>query len=472
MKNRLHFYVDGKNGWIVLMVLCMVLSSLSRIWIVGVKGIGACGSAWWQIVLPVAAALLYAFIGCFNGKEFFFKTAISGWMMAAYSAFWVNSQVPNRVMVIFIWAALVFFAFLYTEMVSGNRFRWVWLLFPMILAALATMLYYNWAAIVSRNRAVMLSLMPDVLALLGAALAVFAIRVHPVGEYHPTWGDRSDGRRIRTLPALNTVSPYIMDNRIGSMNLFEQAFEITAVDRYIRQKRKEGLTNFGIMHVFLAAYCRGVAKYPGINRFISGQKVYSHGEDIQFCLTIKKEMTTESPETEIKAHLSPRDTAKDVYRKVNEAIEAEKNAPLDSAFDKTATVLMMVPGVLLRWVVKLLKLLDYFGLLPPFLLEVSPFHGSVFFTSMGSLGIPPIYHHLYDFGNLPVFGSFGCKRRAYEVLEDGTVVERKYVDFKFSMDERTVDGFYYAAFFKYVKRLIVHPELLDEAPEQIIQDID
>lgn len=472
MKNRLHFYVDGKNGWIYLMAVCMVLSSVSRIWLVGIRGIGCCGNAWWQIVLPVAAALLYAFIGCFNGKEFFFKTAIPAWMMAAYSALWVNAMVANRVMTIFIWAALMLCALLYTELVSGIRFRWIWLLFPMILTVLATMLYFHWDALVHRDTVVILSLLPDVLALLGAALTVFAIRVYPIGEYHPTWGDRSDGRRIRSLPALNQVSPYIMDTRIGSMNFFEQAFEITAVDRYIRQKRKEGLTNFGIMHVFLAAYCRGVAKYPGINRFISGQKIYSHGEDIQFCLTIKKEMTTQSPETEIKAHLSPRDTAQDVYRKVNEAIEREKNAPLNNDFDKTAMAFMMVPGVLLRWLVKLLKLLDYFGLLPPFLLEVSPFHGSVFFTSMGSLGIPPIYHHLYEFGNLPVFGSFGCKRRAVEVLEDGTVVERKYVDFKFTMDERIVDGFYYAAFFKCVKRLIMHPELLDSAPEQIIPDVE
>ena len=38
---------------------------------------------------------------------------------------------------------------------------------------------------------------------------------------------------------------------------------------------------------------------------------------------------------------------------------------------------------------------------PKFLLELSPFHGSIYFTSMGSLGIKPVYHHLYDFGTAP-----------------------------------------------------------------------
>ena len=91
---------------------------------------------------------------------------------------------------------------------------------------------------------------------------------------------------------------------------------------------------------------------------------------------------------------------------------------------------------------------------------------------MGSLGIPPVYHHLYDFGNLPVFGAFGCKRKELEVQEDGSVVQKKYVDFRFTMDERIVDGFYYAAFLKYLRRLIQHPEVLDLEPTEVVKDVE
>ena len=64
------------------------------------------------------------------------------------------------------------------------------------------------------------------------------------------------------------------------------------------------------------------------------------------------------------------------------------------------------------------------------------------------------------------------KRRAYEVLEDGSVVQRKYVDVKFCMDERIVDGFYYATFFKHYKRILQHPEILDNPPDEVVKDID
>ena len=43
---------------------------------------------------------------------------------------------------------------------------------------------------------------------------------------------------------------------------------------------------------------------------------------------------------------------------------------------------------------------------------------------------------------------------------------------KFVLDERIVDGFYYATFFKYYRRLLARPEVLDNPPEAVIRDID
>jgi len=473
MKDRIHLYVSRKNALTWLMALCMAGSAVTRIVIFGEKGTGDALYVWSQIVLPIAATVLFALIALLNGKEFFFKTAIPVWMMAAYGAIWVNEHVQGRMMVWLFWVAIVFFAVLYTDIVTGRRKQLVFLLVPVVAAPLVFTLYYHRQGLMSRDMTVLLPLIPDVLAILGCLVQMFAIRVYSDNAYHPTWGDRNDGRRIRTLAPMAQITTYFQWERNICSNFFEESFEITHIDRYIRQKRKEGLKDFGITHVLLAAYVRGVAKYPQLNRFINGQKVFSRGEDIQYCMVIKKEMTVDSPDTSIKVHLNPRDTAEDVYNKLNAAVEKVKaTQELDSSLDGLIMLLNLIPGVVLKFTVWLLKLLDYFGLLPKFLTELSPFHGSLFFTSMGSLGIPPIYHHLYDFGNLPVFGAFGCKRRANEVLEDGTVVQRKYIDIKFVLDERICDGYYYATFFKHYKRILAHPEILDNPPEEVVKDID
>ncbi len=471
MERRNHLYVSRKNPLTWLMALCLVGSAVTRIVFACMKGTGEPVPVWSQIVLPAAAALLYVLIVLLNGKELFYKTAIPVWMAAFYAGFWIHAHERSSMMIWLCWIALIFFAYLYTNITSGHHSPWI--LVPLAMAPAGFTLYYYRSHLLARDWAALLPALPDMLMLVGVIILVFALRIHPQGEYHPTWGDRPDGRRVRTLSPMAQITSYFQVERNTCSNLFEDSFEITKIDRYIRQKRREGMTDFGITHVLLAAYVRAVAKYPQLNRFVSGQKVYSRGNDIQYCMVVKKEMTVESPDTSIKVHLTPYDTAMEVYEKLNAAIESvKKTQELDSSFDDLVAKLLLIPGVVMKFTVWLLKLLDYFGLLPKFLLELSPFHGSLFFTSMGSLGIPPIYHHLYDFGNLPAFGAFGMKRRALEVQEDGTVVQKKYIDVKFTLDERICDGYYYATFFKHYKRILQHPELLDNPPEEVIADID
>ena len=468
MERNTRFYVSIKNAFTWLMAVCMVCSAVARVIFVGGKGT----DVWCQIVLPVAAAILYALIALLNGKELFYKTAIPVWMYSAYYAitFWNMEFGKFDTMIGCLYIiVMLFIAVIYTQITSGKR-TMVWLLVPLHLLPLAALAYVNRNTLLSGDY---LWLLPDALMVLGLIFVYFSIRLHTDGVYHPTWGDRIDGRKIRTLSPMAQITMYFQWERNICTNLFEESFEISHIERYIRQKRKEGLTDFGITHVLLAAYIRGLCKYPQLNRFISGQKVYSRGEDIQYCMVIKKEMSIDSPDTSIKVHLNRRDTAEDVYNKLNAAVdEVKATQELDSSLDGLIGYLNLIPGVLLKFVVWLLKLLDYFGLLPKFLLELSPFHGSLFFTSMGSLGIPPIYHHLYDFGNIPVFGAFGCKRRALEVQEDGSVVQKKYIDVKFTLDERIVDGYYYAAFFKHYRAILRHPEILDTVPQELVSDID
>ncbi len=468
MEKRINYYVSRKSALAWLMALCMVCSAVARILFVDLKGV----DAWSQIVLPIAAALLYALIVLFDGKEHFYRSAVPVWMNCAYYVFVFCKFDFLHYDALISWLfiiMLLFMAIMYTQISSGKRNR-TWLLIPIHLAPLAC---YAYITRTSLQAGAFLYILADALVALGMVITVFAIRIHTDGAYHPTWGDRSDGRKIRTLAPMAQITAFFQVERNTCSNLFEESFEITHIDRYIRQKRKEGYTDFGITHVLLAAYVRGVAKYPQLNRFINGQKVYSRGNDIQYSMVVKKDMTLESPDTSFKVHLTPYDTSIDVYNKMNAAVaEVKKSMELDSSLDSLIQYLNMIPSVILKFVVWLLKLLDYFGLLPKFLLELSPFHGSLFFTSMGSLGIPPIYHHLYDFGNLPVFGAFGCKRRALELQEDGTVVQRKYIDMKFVLDERIVDGYYYATFFKYYRTLLRHPEVLDNPPEVVNRDID
>ena len=472
MERRIHLYVSRKNAFVWLMALALLASAVLRI-VPTYLFEGHVPALWSELILPNVATVLFVLIVLLNGKEMLYKTAMPVFGMCVYYAIRPHTIANQPLILALYCTCLVFYFIMYTALTSGRiRFPWLLTLFGAAPIAFLAYLHQEMTG-VGLAMPALWYILPDYLFFGGLVLLTFAIRVHSDGEYHPTWGDRSDGRKIRTLAPMAQITAYFQVERNTCSNFFEESFEITHIDRYIRQKRREGYTDFGITHVLLAAYVRGIAKYPQLNRFINGQKVYSRGNDIQYCMVIKKTMSVDAPDTSIKVHLHPGDTAIDVYNKLNAAVEKVKaTQELDSNLDSLIMALNLIPSVVLKFVVWLLKFLDYFGMLPRFLLELSPFHGSLFFTSMGSLGIPPIYHHLYDFGNLPCFGAFGCKRRAYEVTEDGSVVQRKYVDMKFVLDERIVDGYYYATFFKYYRRLLAHPEVLDNPPEEIVKDID
>jgi len=436
---REHLYVNKNHPCLWLMLLCMAASAVSSV--IYHAGFGIL----WGIVLPCASAILFGLTALAAGSEMLYRTSLAVWLWGLGFAVRSGSVI--------VWAGCILFCVLYTLIIDG-KIKKIWL---SVLCAfgLVGCIYMKSVA--------------DCLFIGGIILLSFGIKVHDDGKWHPFRGDRIDGRRVRTAQVMEQITAYFMPDRTGASNLFSEAVEITELERYIHRKRKEGLSGFGITHVVPAVYARTVAKYPAINRFIAGQKIYSHGDDIVTCMTIKKELTAEAPDSLIKVHLSPRDTAEDVYRKFNQKVDEAKNE-METTADATVSVFMMIPGLILKFAIWLLKCMDYFGLVPSFLLEISPFHGSIYFTNLGSLGIKPVFHHLYDFGTVPNFCAFGRKRREEE-LKNGEIVERKYLDITFNLDERICDGFYYASAIKYFVRLFKNPELLDEPPEVIGQDI-
>ena len=289
-------------------------------------------------------------------------------------------------------------------------------------------------------------------------------------SYRRRFGDRRDGRLLRSLSPFYKIIPYIMPKRNDAMNCFAGKLEVSALEGWIRSSRKAGWKGMGLLHLVLAAYIRTLASCPGLNRFVSGQKIYAR-YNIEVVMMVKRAMTTEADETSIKVVFDPSDTVYDVYRKLNEKVEEVKADAGANGTDRAAEALMRIPGLILKFAMWVLNLLDYFGWLPQTLVNVSPFHGSMILTDLGSLGIGPIYHHIYNFGNLPVFLALGAKRRVVELDKTGAPAERKYVDYKIVMDERTVDGMYFANALKYFHYYLKNPGELEHPPERVTEDV-
>ena len=161
-----------------------------------------------------------------------YKTAVPVWIWGICLAIRSGNAIIGILSLVF--------CLCYTRIISGKAKK-VWLL-PLCATGLGGLLY--------------LHRVPDVLFVAGLLLLWPAIKVHHDGNWHPTWGDRMEGRRIRTAQVMEQITAYFMPNRTGASNLFSESAEITELERYIRRKRKEGLTGFSMTHAVLAAYVR------------------------------------------------------------------------------------------------------------------------------------------------------------------------------------------------------------------------
>lgn len=291
-----------------------------------------------------------------------------------------------------------------------------------------------------------------------------------MSKYKRRFGDRKEGRLLRSLPAFAKFVPFIMPTRNDACNQYEESFEVSDVDRRLRKLRVDGYKVIGILHFIIAAYIRGVSMLPGMNRFVVGRRIYAR-DNIEVVMTVKRSLAIDATETTIKVVFEPTDTIFDVYRKMSEKIDEIKTVEGNNNTEDVAEAMCKAPRFLLRFALTILRIMDYFGWLPQSLLDASPFHGSMIITDLGSLRIGPIYHHIYNFGTLPVFISFGAKRHAYELDRHGNMVDRKYVDCKFVMDERTVDGHYYAQFLQAFRYICQHPEIVETPPSKVVEDV-
>ena len=73
--------------------------------------------------------------------------------------------------------------------------------------------------------------------------------------------------------------------------------------------------------------------------------------------------------------------------------------------------LTSIPAFLIEFAMNVIRFLDKHGILPKFLIRVSPFHTSAFVTNVGSLGIDAIFHHLYNFGTTSMFFAMAEKKK-------------------------------------------------------------
>ncbi|NLG24918.1 MAG: 2-oxo acid dehydrogenase subunit E2 [Clostridiales bacterium] len=280
------------------------------------------------------------------------------------------------------------------------------------------------------------------------------------------FGYRADGRRIRGMDPIVSLTPYIMPRRYDAQVQIRHNLDFDVMTRYIREKREQG-HNVTYMGLLLAAYVRTVSQYPELNRFIMNRQLYARNHICVSFVTLKKGTGDDRiEESLVKLMFEPDETVFEVTDKLEAAIEENRKATEANLTEGVARFLLAVP-LLPGIVVMLGRLLDRYGLLPSLIHRASPFHTSLFISNMASIGMGYIYHHIYDFGTTSVFVSMGRTEQEVRLNGDGSPRSRRIMPLGTVVDERICSGGEYARAFGYLRSILAHPEQLETRPEVV-----
>lgn len=273
------------------------------------------------------------------------------------------------------------------------------------------------------------------------------------------FGKRADGRIIRRVDPFFMLIPHIMKRRSDAQVFYTEDLPLAPLDEYITKKEAEGI-KMSYMSIIYAALVRIIAEKPSLNRFVVNGKLYARNS-IDISLVIKKGMSETAEETSLKLHFLGSENIFEIKDRLEKVIMENKDTSAENNTDKLAKSLAYIPNWIVKLVVNFLIFLDRHELLPRAIINASPFHTSAFLTNVGSLGIDAIYHHLYDFGTTGIFLAMGKKKKSI-IYDDDSLKEEKSLSFRWVLDERICDGYYYANAVKLFNKYMKKPELLEE----------
>ncbi len=276
------------------------------------------------------------------------------------------------------------------------------------------------------------------------------------------WGDRRDGRWVREVTGLQCVMTNLMPNRTDCEVCLQDKFDVTELMAYLDKKNASHPDyKTTLFHCILVAVTKMVRERPFLNRFIQGRRTYERYE-ISLGFVAKRRFADGAEESLMVLTPSDEDTLDTVSRKiVGDTTKMRKSETADGGIDATIDVFKKIPRLLLMFVIRCIRWLDFWGLVPKSLTEGDPNFTSVFLSNLGSIKCPAVYHHLNNYGTNSIMVTIGTLHKEELIMPDGTKQIRDVVDFCATLDERIADGFYFARSLKLIRHIFAHPEMLD-----------
>lgn len=275
-------------------------------------------------------------------------------------------------------------------------------------------------------------------------------------------GDRKDATLIRKLDSLHYIMPLIYPNRCDNEAFISECIDLSELDGYLENKNSGNPEyKYNLFQAVVTASLRTVVLRPKMNYFIANKSYYSRNE-VSAGFVVKKVFSDNGGETGAIVKATPDFNIDKVHDEIYRQVSAARGEKSNGSTEDSLDIFNKMPRFLSRALVAFIRVLDRHGKVPQAFIEGDPYYQSIMLSNLGSIKLHAGYHHLTNWGTNSVFIIIGERKKRPFYDEDGNLTMRDSVDIGMTVDERIADGYYFSGTVRLLKKLLEHPELLDE----------
>jgi hypothetical protein len=267
--------------------------------------------------------------------------------------------------------------------------------------------------------------------------------------------NRPDGTPAADVAPFREMMPFLMRTRNESAVYFEQDLDLTQTQRFIDDYNATHERRITVFHVFSWAVAHVLHSRPRMNRFVVGNRIYQR-DGVWISYSAKKALADGSPIVVLKRRFEPNMTFEQTVDFIHGDVK-EGRSDKKSHMDKELNLFLRLPAMLLAFGVSVVRWLDSVNLLPGAYIHPDPMYASLFIANLGSVKLESAFHHLYEYGNIPLFAALGRSKKVPTVNEAGELSVRNVCTVKYSFDERIEDGLYCAHSLELLRKMVENP---------------
>ena len=282
-------------------------------------------------------------------------------------------------------------------------------------------------------------------------------------------GNRFDAKYLKNVDSMHFIMPFMYPDRCDNEAFFSFKIDLTAVNAYLEKKNAENPDyKYNLFQCLIAAALKTITLRSKLSIFIHDRKMYKRNE-VSAAFTVKQEFSDDGGEVLAFIHSKPDWTIDDLHNEIRRQLLKLKNKNYVDESTGIMDKFNKLPKFISRPIIGGICRLEKKGLILPALVETDPYHSTVNFANLGSIGLPSGYHHLTNWGTTSMFIVVGEKGRM-PFYENDQIVFKEGVELNITMDERIADGYYFSKSMKMMQYFLQHPELLEHPFNEKMND--